>query len=301
VRTSILPNELIDFEGGQNTVFNPSVLASMLANCSYNPPGHTGNLRHAKEGYDRDESLRSKVAKDIKFVDAANGSLKLWCPLLNGRPPQDTAYVMGADVSNGLSSSNSAATIIDVIAGARVGTWASAQCDPVEFSRVLVQLALWFGGRGGSAMICWERNGPGMIVGKYLAELSAPRLYSGEDGQAGWYNNRQSKRVLAEELALAYQRGRFRDSDPQVLEEAADWIHKAGDWVGPSRLARQDSEAQATHGDRVVATMIAWHIAEHAMLASPKPKPKKDPEQKALDEMLAARKPSQDAYLLLKG
>lgn len=297
VRSSILPNEMIDFGGGQNTVFDPNVLANMIANAGYSPVTYSGDIRHKLSGYERDESLRGREVKNIVFDENGPKTLRLWCSLVNGRPMQDTTYVMGADVSNGLSSSNSVITIIDTMLSRRVGTWTSSSTDPAELSRVLVMLALWFGGRNGSATIAWERNGPGQIVGKYLRELSAPRLWGGEDGELGWHSTRETKRKLAEELRIAYERARFVDWDAMVLQEANDWIYGPSGSVGPS-VMRKETDAAATHGDRVVSTMLAWHVCEQVQRGTPLPKPNRnDPELKALDKM--ARKKRTGQYTLL--
>ena len=289
VRSSILPNEMIDFGGGQNTVFDPNVLANMIANSQHNAPSADGDIVHVAEGYARDESLRQKRIKDIKFKQGRPAPLRLWCPLLNGRPPQDTQYVLGADVSNGLAASNSVVTVIDVIAARRVATWTSTQTDPAELSRVLVMLSLWFGGRGGQATICWETNGPGQTVGKFLRELGAQKLYAGENGEPGWTSSRANKQQLVEQLRIAYERGRFTDWDAAVLQECQDWIYGTGGWVGPSKL-RRDGEAEATHGDRVVSTMIAWHVAEQVQRVIPAPKVRKDLEEDAFEKLTKPKK-----------
>lgn len=297
VRSSILPNEMIDFGGGQNTVFDPNTLASMLQTAQYRQPAHEGELRHRKDGYERDESLRNKNLRDLVFEENLVKSLRLWCPLVNGRPPQDTQYVLGADVSNGLSSSNSVVSVLDVIASRRVATWTSSVVDPAELARVLVMLAQWFGGLGGTATVAWERNGPGMIVAKYLKELGpAAKLWAGEDGELGWMSNRDSKRALVEELRIAYDRGRFHDWDASVLTEAQDWIYGTGGWVGPSVL-RRDGEAAATHGDRVVSTMLAWHVCERVQRVMPAKQSQLEHEEKAWKKLRGKKKQSE--YTLL--
>lgn len=277
MRSDLIPNQLIGFEGSKGGVFDSGTLINMASNAKHFPPVYQGDVgwdwrggRHSEA--DRDERIAKGSCKQLLFTQIAGGKLKLWCSLESGRPRQDTDYVIGADVSNGMASSNSAAVIFDADTGVQVGTWVDPGVDPSMFARVLAELALWFGGRRKQAFVGWERNGPGEQVTKHITGLGLKRLLRGKDA-LGWWNDGNTKTQLAQSLNTALVQGKCLLYDTALIKEAGDFVY-TGNSVEPVHLAA-DGAARRTHGDRVVAAMVAWMMVENAQRNMPDPELRK--------------------------
>lgn len=262
----VAQNLFIDFETAGNVVFSPNALARMKQAADANPPMHTGDLTHAKDwGVPQDHSIRQRETRDIDFMPREGGVLQLWCDLFpdkygKRRPLQDRAYVIGSDVSRGLSASNSTAAVIDTETMEKVGMLVSSGLDDWQWARMLAMLGLWFGGRDGRALVAWERNGPGLTVAKHMHELYGA-CWTDEDGELGWNSTRDKKRTLLEDLSAGYSQARIQDFDWKSLDEAKEYVYTPTGAVDVKRLM-EDKESRATHGDRVIATALAWKVAQ---------------------------------------
>lgn len=268
----IAANIMLNFDAAGGAVFDSDVLIRLGAMIT--PPIWHGSLLHEYDGERRDILLRDRKVSQIRFESRAEGrgQLTLWCNLFGGRPDQLRTYVIFADVSNGLSASNSVAVIADADTGEKVGQWVSASTDPAEYARVLAMLGLWWGGTGGCAAVGWETNGPGQAIEEHLVRrLVYPKVWyqpdqAGKfDAKPGWTSSRTAKIELLESLRAAYARGEFVERDPKTLEEAGDYVWYRDGGVGPASL-KVDLDARGTHGDRVIATAGAWMMAKSAQI-----------------------------------
>ena len=113
----------------------------------------------------------------------------------------------------------------------------------------------------GSGYIIWEANGPGQNVEKGVRDLRYPRYFVGDHGGAGWWNDAISMIEAIESLRTAYAANRLIERCTDTLRECGDYIWAAGPKIICGRL-REDRDALATHGDRVIATMLMWKIME---------------------------------------
>lgn len=228
-------------------------------------PPITGDLVTSLSGEARDVAIRKKDISELKFHarDKGRGSLTLYMPLVNGRPPQNRAYCMGADISNGLSGSNTVVKIGDAITGEVVGIFVSSALGAEQFGRVFCELGHWLGGMRGCAYMIWEANGPGQSVEKVVRDLRYPRFYTDEQGNTGWWNDPYTMIEAIEGLRAAYSSNRLQERCVDTLRECGDYIWIAGPRIICGRL-REDRDAQATHGDRVIATMLMWKSMEKA-------------------------------------
>lgn len=284
----------IDHMGAGRVVFNLGVLNRHLATYCYPAQVHM-RLRHRFDGERRDISIRKRKLADIIMEeippdeDAVQGVLQWWGPLVDGRPPQDRLYVLAADVSGGNGASNSIVTIRDVNTGEKVGTYVDANIPPDGLAMVMAQLGLWVGGERGYGYLIWEANGPGNRVGRVLVERYAypwlhimevstkKRRRKEEAKRLGWWNSPQSVYDAALQLDAEYTSGRFINHDRAAVQEAMKWVRYETGIIGPGPLEFETPEARKTHGDRVIADMLAAVGAKKCIGTMPRsPKPPVD-------------------------
>lgn len=255
-RIDISQNELMDPDVAGNVVFDVDVLMRHMARARVTPPKIVGDIvSRKKRGEERDLALQALDRASIAFAPSVRGRLKLWCPLVKDkhgkmRPPQNEAYVLFADPSQGQGQANSTIAIGSVDRGVKVGMLADPTLEPHELARVLIMLGLWFGGTTEFPMIGWETNGAGLTVQRHLEELEWPATEP-------WTSNRDAKMSGMEALRDAYAADKLVDYDLETLKEAGDYIILPGGKIEPQKL-REDRDALATHGDRVIATMGLW-------------------------------------------
>lgn len=257
-RIDVAQNVLMDPDVASNVVFDIGVLLRHISRAQATPPTYIGDLVHKKPvGEARDVSLMRGRIEDINLYVSGRGRLKLWVPLTKDktgrmRPPQNHAYGLFADPSQGQGAANTAIAIGDMDSGVKVGMLADPTLEPHQLARTLIMLAIWFGGTTRTPRIGWEINGPGLTVQKHLELLQWPALEP-------WVSTRDTKRAAAESLREAYAADRMIDYDLDTLREAKDYIILPGGRVEPQKL-REDRDAEATHGDRVVATMGLYNL-----------------------------------------
>lgn len=262
---SIAENIMVDFDRASGGLFDSDVLNRMIAAAPSYPPVACGIIRHALSGDDQDNALRHRKLDQIKFDarDAGRGTLTLWIPVRGGRPADVRPNVcLFADVSDGINASNSVIAIGDADTAEKIGMWVSSSVGPESLARILVMLGLWFGTRDRPAMISWEANGPGGIMGNHVTRLRYPNIWTPAtrgSGKLGWWSSDEEKLRVLGELRAAWARGEFTDPDPATAQEAMDYVYFNETKVGPYKL-QDDGEARATHGDRVIATAGLWQM-----------------------------------------
>jgi len=145
------------------------------------------------EGYYRDATL----------IRAADSALRVW-----RLPEPDDAYVIGADVAEGLEHGDySSAHVISAKRDEVVAKW-HGRIDPDLFGIELAVLG-WF---YNTAFIGCEVNNHGLTTNKALQRVGYPRIYKRKrlDGKGsnrkemdsiGWLTSRTSKPLMIDELA----------------------------------------------------------------------------------------------------
>lgn len=220
----------------------------------------------------------AKVLEVVHFT-TAGGSLpwRLWTPLVEytmkaadgsmvtvKRPPQDTRYVFGIDVAAGTGSSNSVVTVKDHISGRIVAKFWDAYTTPEALAEIVVWAAMWFGGKK-TPYIVFEKNGPGMQLGKKLVDLGYPTLYyqraDGTKSQDqtkrwGWHSSNQRKELLVGEYREALKTGKIINPCHEALDEALDYSYDDTGKIIPGSSGGDEGGATATHGDHVIADAL---------------------------------------------
>jgi hypothetical protein len=199
------------------------------------------------------------VRPGIPVVDWPD-ALRVSCGHLHGRnltiyarPDPNRAYVIGADVAEGLEHGDySSAVLIDAQSWEEIaslhGHW-----EPDEYARLLLALAAPY-----DATIAVERNNHGHAA--LLTLSSALRETPGEvglayglDGKLGWLTNAQSKPIAIDGLAVALRDELTTIHTQATLDELAIYRILANGATGaPSGY----------HDDRVMALAIAIAVAE---------------------------------------
>lgn len=198
-----------------------------------------------------------------------NGSWRIWCPLIKGRPDQNKDYVFGIDISKGQGASNSVVSVVCVQTREKVAEYANAKVPPYELARLVCAAALWFGGKshGGRPLLVWESQGPGWDFGRQLMQVfKYPRIWwdkatrtlaEKRSNRGGWHSTNEKKEVMLGGLRRAYACGGFINHSQESIDEAKTYIYMEGGSLGPATLMEESVNARKTHGDRVIGDGLA--------------------------------------------
>jgi hypothetical protein len=210
--------------------------------------------------------IRKHELKSVMERRNANGPLKIWTNLINGRLDQSRSYIFGIDLGRGQGASNSVISIKCKETKMKVGEWADANTPPYELARIAVALAIWVGGRTKLPFMKWENNGPGWDFGRLLVrKWSYPYYYRAhrvggvQDKKTrlyGWQSGRREKEELLREYDRVLAHGGYVNPCRQALEEARQYILFPDGGIGPASLVEEDASARKTHGDRVIADAL---------------------------------------------
>lgn len=258
----------IDVDAADATFFEPPAL-TIIENEHCREPNYRGTLR-----YDRDSG------KVMEFIEGDNGALSLWCKLIDGRPPKDRAYIIGADVASGTidasgrGSSNSTAFVLDMLTLEQVGELALHGWRPEYFSMILLALCDFFTGFGGDpAFLIWEDNGPGSQLRGRILESDFRHFYYRpvSDSQntkqsefPGYWSTSDSKIADMGDLRFAIQKPDLYVRSKALIDECRRYVYGPnGEPVHSDTVGNDDpSQARRNHGDRATAAMVCWKAAK---------------------------------------
>jgi hypothetical protein len=200
-----------------------------------------------------------------KLVWVANGarrSWRLWVPLIDGRPNQDTRYVFGVDLSQGSGASNSVITVLDHRTNMIVAKFWDAHTDPEQLAIVCAMAGVWFGGIK-PPLITFEKNGPGGRFGKKLLALNYPSIYNQKNESVrgdpktprwGWQSSPARKEMMLGEYRDALKNAEIINPCRESLDEALDYVYDDNGRIEPGlKLDDESGGGTALHGDHVIA------------------------------------------------
>jgi hypothetical protein len=201
------------------------------------------------------------------------GRLKLWIsPDGSNKLPDNRMYTIGADISTGTGASNSVLVVGDCLTKEKVAEYCCADMAPQEFAKIAVILGKMFlGPNDREAYMCWEGNGPGAAFGEKVIELGYSNYYRKKAEHSlvrkdsdipGWYSTREYKRVLLESYRQALAEERFMERSKWCLAECRKYIYNDQQVPVYERgdTLEDPSGARENHGDRVIATALAWRM-----------------------------------------
>lgn len=225
-----------------------------------------------------DAILHARQWHNMQWRDKPNGNWSLWVTLerssVNGRPrpPQDRVYGFGLDPGEGRRVANSAIVGFDLDSKEQVCEWVSADYSAKDAARMLVAIALWFGGRR-PAVINWETNGCGGAVTDMVMDrrmLGYPHVYRRRDpnkkevtqsDKAGWYSSKWTKSNAVELFADAMMIGRTKMRSARFYDDCLTLIVLDGGSVGQEKVADMETSAQESHGDLVISGIVSHMIS----------------------------------------
>lgn len=226
-------------------------------------PRHVGRLI-----YDRE------TLEPIRWQEDSNGNISLWCALPGDRPVEGM-YAAGCDVSAGEGSTPSVVALIDMRLGQKVGEYADAHKHPQAFACDAMALAKWFW----TAKLIWEDQGPGGRFTKTVKSAGYRKVYlrkTNEDTfcpdqtlHMGAHMSRDFKRTLFEALREALG-SEYLERSEATINEYRDYRYSSDGGVefGPSVDTEDPTKARLNHGDRALATALAWLLVKESRLLS---------------------------------
>lgn len=251
--------------GSSDTVFDPEIL-NTIKTSFIKPPDYKGDI-----GFDRFPDGHIDFETVRFWINLGSKRLNWWGKLIGGRPNQGHNFVIGCDISWGLGSSNSVASIYDVNTNELCGEWVCANTKPEDFADIAVAIAYWVGGVNKPILI-WEANG-GQGT-EFCNRVLWNRYYNvhiqtrenektrKRTKKYGWHSSTQAKSSLLEALSIALSQGITDYSSykklivysEEFLDELFDYIFpQKGKEAVPSKKADEGSGARERHGDRVIA------------------------------------------------
>jgi hypothetical protein len=216
------------------------------------------------------------------FVPEARGCLKLWFwPGETGRPPSDTDYVMGVDVSAGVGGTGSAsiASVWSVQERRKVALYSTSHRRPDEFSRDCAALGRWFGSsQWKEAYILPEKNGgPGKQFTQTLTSTGYTRIYYQENDNSaehrrgmnpGWFSTRERKETALGEYRRELAAMTVQNTSLRGLEECMSYVYLKNGGIGPPGgwWDKAPEEDQSRHGDEVMGDCLAVRALKEVKL-----------------------------------
>lgn len=181
------------------------------------PPLMRGTLNHYKRGI-----------KSCDLVEHENGALRIWIP-----PEKDDAYVIGADVAEGLEHGDfSVADVLSTKRNKLVASW-HGHIDADLFGEEIAKLGYYYN----TAFVGVEVNNHGLTTNKALQRLGYPHLYvrheldsdtgaENRQQKVGWYTSRVSKPLLIDNLAESIRTG-MAIPDEHTIAELLTYVRNA--------------------------------------------------------------------------
>ena len=229
-------------------------------------PDYEGEIEYR---FDKDGKLRNCYYRD----KAGKKRFSWWGKLTNEggklRPNQGHNYIVACDISLGMGASNSVASVYDVNAHEKVGTFVCPNTPPESFADQAVAICKWVGGLTRRAYLIWENNGPGGSFDRrvrwhgygFVHTNTNERISFRPRGKEnGWHSSKDAKYDLLLELRIALNEGLKTKHqhkaliihDERTVGEYEDYIFYENGEVGLSECMDEDSGARSAHGDRVI-------------------------------------------------
>lgn len=269
----------VDPQGSSSQVFNALTLASLKRQHCVGPYWE-GDLKF--------NPVTGEPVSPPVLVKQEGGPLRLWL-YPEGNRVRRGKYKIGADLSTGNGATNSCLAIIDAELSEKVGSYTTPNLKPDKIALVGLALCQIFQDhyKEGAELI-WECPGPGLdfsdvviksgyrhVYWRKVNKGNGPRIYEKDspDLTPGWYQSPDGKRFLVSNYCTALEDGKYLTREEEELRECLDFR-----WAADGRTlehALEESKddpsgARLNHGDRVIATALAWHLASDSERFRPK-------------------------------
>jgi hypothetical protein len=258
---------LCDHIGSGNTFFESGIIEEHKRNFA-KPPRFTKDIRFDPKLNDEDVRKALSSCRLESLAIRFSGSWQIWAPLIDGRLDQTKTYSLGVDISKGQGASNSTVSVLCNETGEKVAAYADANIPPYEFAKLVCAACIWVGGRTRRPLLIWENNGdPGLDFGRQVEQTyrysnvyfdkRVGTLDEKIGKRYGWRSNPEKKAIALGFLRRAYAHGKFINHSAEALDETLTYIQFPSGSIGVAGLLEESESARKTHGDRVIADMLA--------------------------------------------
>ncbi len=201
------------------------------------------------------------------FTPDPAGETKIWFNMVKGQPPK-ARYAVANDISHGSGASNSVTAAVNLDTGEKVLEFASSHIKPEAYAHWTVSLCEWLY----EAFLIWDAGGPGSSFGGTVMDIGYRNVYWKQDEEklvkkptdkpgfhlVGGTDGGPRLRVITE-FRRALTTCEYTERSDLVFDECLEYVHR-GDTVEHSKASSIDpTGAGASHGDRVIASALAWH------------------------------------------
>lgn len=204
--------------------------------------------------------------------------------LLYEAPTPGSAYVIGADVAEGLEHGDfSSAHVIDAYSDCVVACW-HGHVAPDVFGQILYRLGYWYN----AALLGVEYNNHGLTTVVALQKARYPRLYYstaiGQKGsqktrRIGWGTDVATKPYVIDGLDTALRGKRLVNANGDIEWDGGMGVRDAGT-LRELRTYIREADGRKMHGsphdDRVMSLAIAQEMVKFAHHPAYKPKQASD-------------------------
>ena len=239
------------------------------------------------------------------FSTSDDGPCLLWTTLdAYGKPPRHQ-YVLGADICTGLGgayTSNSVASVIDMVTMEQVFEFSSNTVEPKDFAEQCIVFAKWFH----NAYLIWEHNGPGAGFTRRILDKRYPDIYfrtilwkqgkNKKTKEAGWWTDSKTKQHMFGELSRSVKGGEVVLRSDQLVKECGQYVWLNGSIEHVLTVSSKDETTTGkSHGDRVIATCVCLQGVRDRPLLSRSYSEGGDTENPPPGTMAARQKAYEDA------
>lgn len=189
--------------------------------------------------------------RGASFIPLQDGEISVW-----EEPSIAEAYVIGADVAEGLEHGDFSAAYVISLSTFRTVAAYHGHIDTDDFAEVLAAL----GYRYNTALIGVEANNHGQSTNNHLARVNYPRIYYRRTLDTrtknlretrGWLTTAASKPLMIDELARALKQGMVIEDEYAIAE---------------LKLYKRDEKGRmggSPWDDRVMALAVGVQMLEH--------------------------------------
>jgi len=212
------------------------------------------------------------------FREQEHGPLSLWFDFadIENEIKTDTHFIyrksfgIGCDISAGTGASNSAACIVDIETGRKVGVWKSPDIDPITFADRVVALCKYFN----NAKLIWDSSGAtGSSFSKRIIEIGYTNVFyrrksdekygAAYEDKPGYFLQPKDKSTLLREYRSSLEKRTYINVSEGGMRETLRFIFEPGGKIEHSGAvnSQDPSGAREAHGDEVIADALASKLA----------------------------------------
>jgi PBSX family phage terminase large subunit len=233
-------------------VFDASGLERAEASARRRTDVTIGTMTHTHPaGREQDLSIAMRKVGEIEFEEVDGGPMRLWAPLIRGRPNREDEFALFAAAGDGQGGAPGIIVIADAVRRCIVGQWVKPT-PPERLARVAAMLSLWYGGDTPAPVgyITGKLSTPGAVFGQHLERLGMP----GDP----WEPTPQEFAESIGVLRAAWEGGQLVERDPEVFSVARQYVYANATMLHASLVGAP--ERRGSHSDTLIARAGLWRM-----------------------------------------